>query len=410
MPEKMDLTGQRFGMLTAIHESENRKGYWTCQCDCGNIKDIIISSLTHGRTKSCGCLKIKDLSGQRFGMLTVLNKSETRKNYWVCKCDCGNIAEYLDRQLTAGAIESCGCVHSDLANLTGHRIGRLTILHESEQKKDYWLCQCDCGNQKEIKGKDLRAGNAVSCGCALRKKMDMTGQRIGMLTVLRESTREERLHPRKVCWVCKCDCGKELIVTGQSLRIEPEAGHPKSCGCAMLVDYTNQRFGKLTVLRKAERNGFWLCRCDCGKTKEVLTRALRDGYTQSCGCLDQKSREQTQRVCRETKTNPFLLRDGKFKKPLSNNTSGVRGVYWHKARKQWVARITFQGVGYFLKSSSDIQKCIDARKEAEEALFGNFLEWYEETYGKDFMTKTKQAREQRKLRAEKKKLEKDENE
>lgn len=116
---------------------------------------IIISSLTHGKTKSCGCLKIKDLTGQRFGMLTVLSKSEKRNNYWVCRCDCGNTIEYLDRKLTAGVIESCGCVQSDLADLTGRRVGKLNILRDSEQKKDYWICQCDCGNQKEIKGRIL---------------------------------------------------------------------------------------------------------------------------------------------------------------------------------------------------------------------------------------------------------------
>lgn len=409
MPEKMDLTGQRFGMLTVLHESENRRSYWVCQCDCGNIREIIISSLTKGKSKSCGCRKIKDLSGLRFGMLTVLNKSEKRNHYWLCKCDCGNTAEFLDKRLTAGVIESCGCVQPDVTDLTGRRIGKLTVLRESEHDKDIWMCQCDCGTQKEFRGKTLRAGDAVSCGCALRRKMDMTGQRFGMLTVLREATREERLDPRKVCWVCKCDCGKELIVTGQSLRKVPEAGHPKSCGCAMLVDYTGQRFGRLTVLRKAKRKGYWTCQCDCGGLKDVLGRCLRDGLTKSCGCLDRESRQQINQVFADTKTQPFLLRDGGYKRPQRNNTSGVRGVTYNKARKQWVATITFQRTVYFLKSSSDIEKCIAARKEAEEAVFGNFLEWYEETYGKDHMTKSKQSKEQRKLRAEKKKQEDDEN-
>ena len=200
-----------------------------------------------------------------------------------------------------------------------------------------------------------------------------------------------------------------MIVTGKSLRKLPEAGHPKSCGCARLVDYTGQRFGKLTVLGKSKRKGYWICKCDCGNTKEALTSVLRDGLTRSCGCLVQEARQQTQQVCKDTKTQPFLLRDRKYKRPQSNNTSGVRGVTYHKARKLWVARITFQGVVYLLKSSTDIQKCIAARKEAEEALFGNFLEWYEETYGKDFMTKNKKKQEQRKLRAEKKKMEDNKN-
>lgn len=57
-------------------------------------------------------------------------------------------------------------------------------------------------------------------------------------------------------------------------------------------DITGHRFGRLTVLRLAERNGkdtCWLCACDCGG--EVITRKgrLLRGYTSSCGC---KRREQ----------------------------------------------------------------------------------------------------------------------
>jgi len=56
----MDLTGQRFGRLIAVRPTEERKrGFiiWECQCDCGNIAYVIGSSLTHGKRKSCGCLR-----------------------------------------------------------------------------------------------------------------------------------------------------------------------------------------------------------------------------------------------------------------------------------------------------------------------------------------------------------------
>lgn len=50
------------------------------------------------------------------------------------------------------------------------------------------------------------------------------------------------------------------------------------------IDLTNQKFGRLTVLHYIN-NGTWLCKCDCGNTKEVKGRNLRDGITKSCGCL-----------------------------------------------------------------------------------------------------------------------------
>lgn len=54
-----DLTGQRFGRLVVIgrQPKESRKAYWICQCDCGNMKTVRSDILQEGRTKSCGCLK-----------------------------------------------------------------------------------------------------------------------------------------------------------------------------------------------------------------------------------------------------------------------------------------------------------------------------------------------------------------
>lgn len=64
MPKFRDLTGQRFGLLTAknpiITTSSNRtRVKWICKCDCGNKIIVIASNLTSGHTKSCGCLNSK---------------------------------------------------------------------------------------------------------------------------------------------------------------------------------------------------------------------------------------------------------------------------------------------------------------------------------------------------------------
>lgn len=55
-----DLTGQKFGKLTVLYRTNNNKQnkvMWHCKCDCGNERDIRASSLTSGVTKSCGCLQ-----------------------------------------------------------------------------------------------------------------------------------------------------------------------------------------------------------------------------------------------------------------------------------------------------------------------------------------------------------------
>jgi hypothetical protein len=67
MPSFKDLTGQKFGRLTAIsHEIKNGKVHWVCQCDCGNIKTIIARAITRSAnpTRSCGCLSKEVLSSQ----------------------------------------------------------------------------------------------------------------------------------------------------------------------------------------------------------------------------------------------------------------------------------------------------------------------------------------------------------
>ena len=54
-----DLTGQRFGQLVVIGVDDRgtRKTYFNCQCDCGNVKSVRADSLIAGMIRSCGCLK-----------------------------------------------------------------------------------------------------------------------------------------------------------------------------------------------------------------------------------------------------------------------------------------------------------------------------------------------------------------
>lgn len=53
--KKHDLTKQVFAHLTVIKQSESRKGYWICKCDCGKLKEVRTTHLVRGATKSCGC-------------------------------------------------------------------------------------------------------------------------------------------------------------------------------------------------------------------------------------------------------------------------------------------------------------------------------------------------------------------
>ena len=81
--------------------------------------------------------KIKDITGQRFGKLVVLEQLDKRYNrqvVWKCQCDCGNITEVAGGNLRSGHIKSCGCSHRESKNVineAGKRYGNLIVIERS---------------------------------------------------------------------------------------------------------------------------------------------------------------------------------------------------------------------------------------------------------------------------------------
>lgn len=57
------------------------------------------------------------------------------------------------------------------------------------------------------------------------------------------------------------------------------------------IDLTGNTYGKLTVIRQEQigNRSHWLCKCECGNTKIVRGSCLRNGDTQSCGCLQKET-------------------------------------------------------------------------------------------------------------------------
>ncbi|MGO0885167.1 hypothetical protein ACTPDI_20555 [Clostridioides difficile] len=120
--------GDKFENLTILDiEQKNSRKYCLCKCgNCGNEKWIRADSLK--RIKACGCMKINtqfkqnDLTGKKFGRLTAIkstNKKAKSGHYiWICKCDCGNEIETAENNLTMGRTKSCGCLkkESDIKN------------------------------------------------------------------------------------------------------------------------------------------------------------------------------------------------------------------------------------------------------------------------------------------------------
>ena len=107
----------------------------------------------------------KDLTGQKFGRLTALKYMGNSK--WLCKCDCGTEKIISGKHLKDGGTKSCGCISREVKNLMGQKFGKLTPVKYVGELK--WLCKCDCGNDYVVKSSDLNRGHVRSCGC-LRKE------------------------------------------------------------------------------------------------------------------------------------------------------------------------------------------------------------------------------------------------
>lgn len=187
MGKFQDITGQKFGKLTVIKRAPNkgRRTMWVCQCDCGKIVTVYAEALKNGNTKSCGCLTNRnaDITGQRFGRLVVLKKAGANNNrsVWLCKCDCGKVVKVKLRDLVQGDTKSCGCYSSDIA----------------KQRND-------------------------------ERSRKIIGKRFGKLTVLKKvGVRTNSSGNKESIWECLCDCGNKKVVGYGSLI----GGNTGSCGC-----------------------------------------------------------------------------------------------------------------------------------------------------------------------------------
>lgn len=129
---------------------------------------------------------------------------------------------------------------SKLIDLTGNKYGRLTVLHKDSNRKtnngSYWICQCECGTIKSIKSSSLRRGEILSCGCLRNERTykgnesnrdHLEGQKFGKLTVIK---RDETKPKGVVYWICQCECGNLVSVQGSSLK-RKDGNQTVSCGC-----------------------------------------------------------------------------------------------------------------------------------------------------------------------------------
>lgn len=321
---------------------ENRK--YPEQFSCGCVKKTVHQKLG---------LRGEDLTGQKFGYLTAIERDyEYAKNigltkqemFWKCKCDCGNITYKRPYSLKNSHMLSCGCFNNPGEDLTGQKIGQATILGPdfdmSKVKANcYWKCKCDCGNLFSMTTHQLKViyKNPRCPGCMKIQGENLIGQTFGYLTVIAKDFDYKEKNQVKVgsYWKCKCICGAETSVRADCLR----KGITQSCGCKRvefareknIIDETGNHYGKLTVLeqdvdyaerREIKNSGniiFWKCLCECG---EVCTKAgteLRSGKALQCPrCAGSRGEFKIKKILEENNIS-FLYNQPYFSDLLYKN-------------------------------------------------------------------------------------------
>lgn len=230
--------------------------------------------------------KVRDLTGQKFGKLTVLYKapnyispSGSQRSMWHCRCECGKEKDIRADGLLSGSTQSCG-----YCGLEGQRFGKLTVMYRvkdqvapSGRHRVMWHCRCDCGNEKDITSNSLKRGNASSCGCYAKelsssKFEDLTGQRFGHLLVVKKAPSKVSSYGNTTRWECICDCGKKKIVNAAGLK----SGSTTSCGCAKTKKWDMIGSECMNI------NGIYMI-CYDYTSVEKIEVIFEDGERRKCG-------------------------------------------------------------------------------------------------------------------------------
>lgn len=121
--------------------------------------------------------------------------------------------------------------------MIGQKFNQWTVIgpKRSDGRRQYWLCQCDCGTVKEVRQDNLKSGLSTGCGCARSYKQsqrltkDLSNQKFGQLTVLYQSPDSSLYSDNYAHWICQCSCGKLTDVASHNLV----SGRTQSCGCGI---------------------------------------------------------------------------------------------------------------------------------------------------------------------------------
>ena len=214
------------------------------------------------------------------------------------------------------------------------------------------------------------------------RREDISGSAFHSLTVVEFSHVDKR---RNACWVCKCECGRVVVVSGASLK----SGHTKSCGCFAVAKSAetcrkrNTTHGKRYSGAYASWTGM-LQRClnpknhkykDYGARGIAICEKWKDFatfYSEMGERPDGTSIERLDVDGDYTTENCVwgtAEQQARNKRIPANCKTGVPGVYWKRASGKYQARIHSNGKRISLGYYMELEEAVKARREAEQRLW-----------------------------------------
>ena len=296
--------------------------------------------------------KPNDFTGMKFNRLTVLKKINNIGKYiaYLCRCECGREYDVIGRNLTRGSLKWCECFGEEqnnsgkLIDMTGKKIGRLTVISSEglKNKCAVWRCKCDCGEECVVAGGALRKGRTTSCGCYKKE-------------TLRERGDEKRGENRYEFKGDICLC---YLTTNDDIA------------CKLNYENYNKVKNFHWVMHKS---GYFYTTYH---SKSILMhRLLTDAKDEEC--VDHIDGD----VRNNLKNNLRLITQQKNclnSEIRSDNTSGTKGIYWRKNNNLWFAMITYKNNKYYLGYHKNKEDAIRVREIAELLLFKEYSRKYHE--------------------------------
>lgn len=200
-------------------------------------------------------------------------------------------------------------------------LGYKTAGHVQEFQNKYNLSDKDLGINLPNHKKYILSPNRV-------KMEDLTDQIFGHWKVIEMDFEKTKNDSKNSWWICQCDCKNHTISSIAASNLK--RGKTQSCGCQStsipIQDMIGMSFGKLTIIginkdKKSKRGIYLKCQCSCGNIVDVISVDLRNGKTQSCGCLKSKGENLIRRILQEHNINfiqQYSFEDLKNPKTNSN--------------------------------------------------------------------------------------------